>query len=98
MTESDSTRPDCPVCGQEMDLGDWVEEPDDGGPATYFYVCRNDDCPESKHWVNELPGDEDGDDDPSDADGEVTMEYPDDDAVGTMLQNADLSDGGEDGD
>lgn len=59
---TDTDRPDCPVCGQEMDLGDFVTEPDGGGPATYFYACRNDDCPETKHWVDELPGDDDEDD------------------------------------
>lgn len=36
MTED---RPDCPDCGTVMDLGDWVEEPPDGGAATYFYQC-----------------------------------------------------------
>jgi len=88
-------RPDCPSCGTKMDLGDWVEEPEDGGPATFFYVCRNDDCPQTKHWYD--PPDDDPDQSHADADGEVSMEYPDDDAVDTMLQNADLSDGGDDG-
>ena len=69
-------RPDCPACGQEMDLGDWVEEPKAGGPATYFYTCRNDDCPETKHWVNDRPGP----DDPSDENdgGEGSGDGPDD--------------------
>jgi hypothetical protein len=24
-----------------MKLGDWVEDPPDGGPQTYFYQCPN---------------------------------------------------------
>jgi len=43
-----------------MDLGDFVTEPEDGGPAMFFYVCRNDDCPETKHWVDDLPGEDVG--------------------------------------
>ena len=33
--------PDCPNCGTSMRLGDWVEEPPDGGPETYFYRCQH---------------------------------------------------------
>lgn len=81
-----------------MDLGNFVQEPDDGGPATYFYVCRNTDCPETKHWVNDLPDDDEHEQDTSDADadGESTLEAPDDDPVSTMIDNADLSDHGAD--